>query len=264
MTPFDESALPEPKLPSVAEATSDGLMLAEHAGRMTLKNIIIVGALRGPGSYDAAQYLDAAAGVLAELAEEFEQDGERVARALRSIENRPGRAARAHDYRSADTEESADAGRRAAVARRAPPRPPEDRPAPLTLADLIESARKEAWADVSRVVQDGLDRSAIVVDPTPTSARTHSRNRCGCSPLFHTLVALAATRDRAGDGGERSGAWMSLRQPPSARDTSVPASGGSSRRGALVGSRCRRRDRGQGFGRAGCPAAGPRNHGHSA
>ena len=99
---------PKRKLPSVAEATSDGLMLAEHAGRMTLKNIIIVGALRGPVSYDAAQYLDAAAGVLAELAEEFEQD-ERVARSLRR--SRTALAARpAHDYRSADTENSGCGG----------------------------------------------------------------------------------------------------------------------------------------------------------
>lgn len=191
MTPFDESALPEPKLPSVAEATSDGLMLAEHAGRMTLKNIIIVGALRGPGSYDAAQYLDAAAGVLAELAEEFEQDGERVAQALQSIQNRPGRAARAHDYRSADTE---NLRMRRTVLRSLVEHLRGRRDDPAYLADLIESARKEAWADVSRVVQDGLDRSAIVVDATYERARPE-RMRL----LAADLVALAAQRDRAGD-----------------------------------------------------------------
>ena len=191
MTPFDESALPEPKVPSVAEATSDGLMLAEHAGRMTLKNIIIVGALRGPGSYDAAQYLDAAAGVLAELAEEFEEDGERVARALQSIENRPGSAARAHDYRSADTE---NLRMRRTVLRSLVEHLRGRRDDRAYLADLIESARKDAWADISRVVQDGLDRSAIVVDATYERARP-DRMRL----LAADLVALAAQRNRAGE-----------------------------------------------------------------
>jgi hypothetical protein len=193
MTPFDESALPEPKHPSVAEATSDGLMLAEHAGRMTLKNIIIVGALSGPDSYDAAQYLEVAAGVLAELAEEFEQDGERVARALQSIENRSGSAARAHDYRSADTE---NLRMRRAVLRSLVDHLRGRRDDRAYLVDLIESARNDAWADVSRVVQDSLARSAIVVDATYERARPE-RMRL----LTADLVALATQRDQAGETG---------------------------------------------------------------
>ena len=191
MTPFDESALPEPKPPSVAEAAADGLMLAEHAGRMTLKNIIIVRALSGPGSYDAAQYLDAAAGVLEELAEEFEQDGERVARALRSIENRSGSADRAHDYRPADTENLRVRG---AVLRSLTDHLRGRRLDRAYLADLVERARKDAWADVSRVVLDGLDRSVIVVDATYERARPERMRLLG-----NDLVALAAQRDRAGE-----------------------------------------------------------------
>jgi hypothetical protein len=195
MKPFDESALPESKPPSVAEATSDGLMLAEHAGRMTLKNIIIVGALGGSDSYDAVQYLDAAAGVLAELAEEFEQDGERVARALRSIENRSGSATRAHDYRTADAHNLRV--RRAVLAslveylrdRR------DDR---AYLLGFIESARKDAWSDIARVLQDSLDRSRIVTDAAYERARGE-RMRL----LADDLVRLATRRDAtaAGDPG---------------------------------------------------------------
>jgi hypothetical protein len=187
MKPFDESALPEPKPPSVEEATSDGLMLAEHAGRMTLKNLIIVGALSGPSSYDAAHYLDAAAGVLEELAEEFEQDGERVARALRSIEHRSGSAARAHDYRSADTE---NLRVRRAVLRSLVDHLRGRRDDRAYLVDLIESARKDAWADVSGEVRAGLDRAAIVVDATYQRARPE-RMRL----LRDDLDRLAAQRD---------------------------------------------------------------------
>jgi hypothetical protein len=193
MTPFDESALPEPKLPSIEEATSDGLMLAEHAGRMTLKNIIIVGALSGTDPYDAAQYLAAAAGVLEELAEESEQDAERVARALRSIESRSGSAARAHDYRSADTE---NLRMRRAVLRSLVDHLRGRRDDRDFLVALIESARKDAWADVSRVVQDSLARSAIVVDATYERARP-KRMRL----LADDLDRLAAQRDRAGGSG---------------------------------------------------------------
>ncbi|WP_346232062.1 hypothetical protein [Parafrigoribacterium mesophilum] len=194
MKPFDESALPTPKPPSVAEATSDGLMLAEHAGRMALKNIIIVGALSGSGSYDAAQYLDAAAGVLEELADEFEQDGERVARALHSIEYRSGRAVRAHDYRLADTKNLRV--RRAVLGSLVDSLRGlrDDR---AYLVNLVESARKDAWADVSREVQDGLDRSAIVVDSFYTRARP-GRMRL----LAADLDRLAAQRDRDGEPGE--------------------------------------------------------------
>lgn len=189
MTPFDESALPKPKPPSVAEATSDGLMLAEHAGRMTLKNIIIVGALRGPDSYDATQYLDAAAGVLEELAEEFTQDGERVARALRSTKNRSGNAARAHDYRSADAE---NLRVRRAVLRALVDHLRDRRDDPAYLVDLVESARKDAWTDVSRVVQEGLDRATIVVDAAYERARPERMRLLG-----DDLVALAAQSRRA-------------------------------------------------------------------
>jgi hypothetical protein len=191
MKPFDESALPEPKAPSVEEATSDGLMLAEHAARMTLKNLIIVGALRGPGSYDATQYLEAAARVLEELAEEFEQDGERVDRALRSIENRSGSAARAHDYGSADSE---NLRVRRAVLRSLVEHLRGRRDDRAYLVDLIESARKDAWDDVSRVVQKRLDRSAIVVDATYELARPERMRLLG-----QDLARLAAQRDPAGE-----------------------------------------------------------------
>ena len=197
MKPFDESALPEAKPPSVEEATSDGLMLAEHAGRMTLKNIIIVGALGGRDPYDAAQYLDAAAGVLNQLAEEFKQDGTRVAQALRSIENRSGNATRAHDYQSADTENLRvrQAVLSSLVAHLRGRR--DDR---TYLLELIESARKDAWGDISRVMQDSLDRSVVVVDATYQRARRERMRLLG-----EDLVGLAAQRDRRSAGEAEPG-----------------------------------------------------------
>jgi hypothetical protein len=188
MKPFDESALPEPKLPSVEEATSDGLMLAEHAAQMALKNLIIVGALGGPDSYDATHYLGSAAGVLDELAGEFEQDGARVARALRSIENRPGRATRVHDYRSADTK---NLRMRQAVLRSLVDHLRDHRDDRAYLRNLIERARKDAWSDVSLQVQDSLDRSRIVVD-TAYERDRGERMRL----LSDDLVALAAGSKR--------------------------------------------------------------------
>lgn len=188
MKPFDESALPEPKLPSVAEATSDGLMLAEHAGRMTLKNLIIVGVLTRPESYDAAQYLDVAASVLDGLVEEFDRAGDRVAQVLRSIENQSGNATRAHDYRVADSD---NLQVRVAVLQSLVRHLRDRRNDRTYLLDLIESARKDAWSNISRAVEDSLDRSAIVVDATYERQRD-KRMRL----LAEDLISLAAGRER--------------------------------------------------------------------
>jgi len=197
MKPFDESALPEPKLPSVEEATSDGLMLAEHAAQMTLKNLIIVSALGRPGSYNAMRYVDAAAGVLDELARESEQDGARVARALRSIEHRSGRAIRAHDYRSADTE---NLRMRQIVLRSLVDHLRDHRDDRAYLLNLIERARKDAWSDVALEVQNSLDRSRIVVDAAYERARGERMRLLG-----EDLVRLAAGSKRAATPKSRTG-----------------------------------------------------------
>ena len=98
---------------------------------------------------------------------------------------------RGHDYRPADTENLRVRG---AVLRSLTDHLRGRRLDRAYLADLVERARKDAWADVSRVVLDGLDRSVIVVDATYERARPERMRLLG-----NDLVALAAQRDRAGE-----------------------------------------------------------------
>jgi hypothetical protein len=51
--PFDRAALPEVEPLTFEESFAEGLLVAEAAGRMALKNRIIVMALRGDEPFDA-------------------------------------------------------------------------------------------------------------------------------------------------------------------------------------------------------------------
>jgi len=161
MRPFDESELPPSKPPSLEDAVSEGLMLAEYAGRLKLKNKIIVGALTREQPYDPTQYLGDARAVLIRLASESERDADRVAGERQLVATMQGKAAHAHDYRYADApnlehREAVSVALAETLRARG-----EDND---YLLGFIESARSDAWADVSRAVEDSLDRSNIVVD----------------------------------------------------------------------------------------------------
>lgn len=136
-------------------------MLADYANRMKVKNAIIVGVLSGGESYDTERYVPAATAALTGLADEFDQAADRIAEQIASIEELPGTATHAHDYRLRDrwNLRHREAVLRAVVAelRR---RVDDD----AQILDLVESARKDAWADISREVTDVLNRSFIKVD----------------------------------------------------------------------------------------------------
>jgi hypothetical protein len=161
MRPFDESELPVVEPITLDDAVSEGLMLAKYSSRMRLKNRIIVGVLTHERRYDPEQYLGEAKRALGVLIDEFDLEAARIARQLRIAASMPGKAAHAHDYRFADTnnlqlrEDTSDALTTALRERRSDE---------SYLLELIESARQDAWDDIARAVEDWLDRTNIVVD----------------------------------------------------------------------------------------------------
>jgi len=161
MTPFDESTLPSAEPASVEEATSEGLMLAEYASRMKVKNAIIVGVLTRRESYDAEDYLEAATGALQHLATEFDAAADRISRELTAIESLRGSALHAHDYRAGD---AANLRHREATLRSLVIELRDRHDDRTYILDLVEKARQDAWADIARAVEESLDRSTIVVD----------------------------------------------------------------------------------------------------
>lgn len=128
---------------------------------MKVKNAVIIRALTGDRRFDPEQYLPEAKAALGGLAREFDEAGDRLDVQIRQLRGRRGKATHAHDYRQAD---ASNLRMRATVLRALSDelrRLIDDRD---HLLGLIESARKDAWGDISRAVMDTLNRQVVVVD----------------------------------------------------------------------------------------------------
>lgn len=161
MTPFDASTLPKREPLTFEAAVSEGIMLAEYAARLRLRNAIIVGALADGAQYEARHYLVEARTGLSSLAAEAEAAARRIAEELAEAEALSGRAGHAHDYRAGDVK---NLSRREAVSRGLAKRLREFRDDDDYLLALIERSRDEAWNDISRTLEENLRRADIRVD----------------------------------------------------------------------------------------------------
>ena len=88
---FDRSELPEAPQPSFDDMLAEGLMVAEAAGRMTLRNRFVMLALRGDEPFEPERASAAAREVLYELVQEAEEVAERTADERESAARREGR-----------------------------------------------------------------------------------------------------------------------------------------------------------------------------
>ncbi|GLI27671.1 hypothetical protein ARHIZOSPH14_19130 [Agromyces rhizosphaerae] len=91
-----------PDQPLREHVIDDGVMVARYSARLTLKNRIIVGALRGEDAFDTERYQQVAREVLDDLIDELDRSAERVQEVRRKAFSLPGRAKHEHDYRSRD------------------------------------------------------------------------------------------------------------------------------------------------------------------
>ncbi|MRG59894.1 asparagine synthase [Agromyces sp. CFH 90414] len=153
--PFDRSALPEAPQASFEEMVDDGLMMAEGAGRLALKNRFIVQALRGEEPYDDQRAAAAAREVLYELVQEADESAELSHEERESARNRDGRSQHQHDYHRADV---LNLRRREKVYAEIAKRLWELREDPEYLATFANRARDAAWGEVAEVIEQRLDR----------------------------------------------------------------------------------------------------------
>ena len=163
--PFDRTALPEVEPLTFEETYAEGLLVAESAGRMALKNRIIVMALRGEEPYDAERSAAGAREVLHELMQETGEVAEWSAAERETAAQREGRSAHQHDYHRADAWNLRLRERvNAAVAKRLG----ELRNDPEYLASFAERARRDAWSEIAEVIDARLAREwpEIEVDET--------------------------------------------------------------------------------------------------
>jgi hypothetical protein len=161
LKPFDEASLPTSEQATLEEATDEGLMLAEYATRMAVRNQIVIGALTDEASYDPARYAAVAREALASLENEAAQAAERLADERRWASTTVGEPEHIHDYRSADDVNLEHRERLSiAMADRLRKWAADDE----RVAALVESARQDAWREVGSAIQESLVRAWIPVD----------------------------------------------------------------------------------------------------
>ena len=202
--PFDRTALPEAEPLTFEESFAEGLLVAESAARMALKNRIIVMALRGDEPFDADRAAAAAREVLHELVQEMNEVAEWSAAERESAAMREGRSAHQHDYHRADAWNLRLRERiNAAVSKKLL----ELRGDPEYLAAFAERARDDAWAEIARIDQRlARDWQEFEVDEAYEQERDE-RMRDVALDLERELAMAARRREERDELDDAFGAW---------------------------------------------------------
>jgi hypothetical protein len=203
--PFDRTLLPKPAEPTFEQTFAEGLLVSESAGRMALKNRIIVMALRGEEPYDADRAAAAAREVLFELTQEMDAVAEWSASERESAAQREGRAVDQHDYHRADTRNLRLRERvNAAVAKRLW----ELRDDSAYLAEFAERAREEAWGEIAAEIDARLDRDWPQIEVDETYERERDERLRNLSlDLDRDLRAAVRRREERDELDDAFGAW---------------------------------------------------------
>ena len=204
-TPFDRTALPEAEPLTFEESFAEGLLVSEAAGRMALKNRIIVMALRGDEPFDAVRASGAAREVLHELVQELDEVAEWSAAERESAAQREGRSAHQHDYHRADAWNLRLRQRvNAAVAERLTELRNDDG----YLAEFAERARQEAWEEIAGVIEARLAQEwpEIEIDEAYERERD-DRMRSLTLDLERELATARQRRETLDELDDSFGAW---------------------------------------------------------
>jgi len=134
-------------------AIDEGLLLAEGAARLEVRNRIEVETIGRGRDFDPEEFRGEAVAVLEQLAGEQDRVAERLEVERRLAGARDGYAYNEHDYRRADRR---NLKRRAKVARLMAAELRDYAADGERVARLVERAREEAWRDVAGQVQRKL------------------------------------------------------------------------------------------------------------
>ena len=154
MRPFDESQLESPAPTTLDHALDEGIMIAEYSARMTVKNRIVVDAIRTESGFDVDRYLPAAAEALRELADESDAAVARISDERAFAVALEGQGSHIHDYRAVD---DLNLRRRERVAEElalALRRRADDEG---VLRGLVETSRDDAWHEIGSAIDASLD-----------------------------------------------------------------------------------------------------------
>ncbi|GAA2031423.1 hypothetical protein GCM10009819_14160 [Agromyces tropicus] len=192
LAPFDRSRLPEAREVSFAEMLEEGMLMAESAGRMALKNRLIVDALRTDEPFSDERAAEQARAVLYELVQEADEAAEHVAEEREVAGKRDGRSQHQHDYHRSDL---LNLRRRekvyASVAKELWTKRSDD----AYVAEFVERSREAAWQELGTAIEHELDRRWPRYDEEPDYAGARSERMAGVGDdLQRELGRLAAQR----------------------------------------------------------------------
>ncbi|MEJ3406132.1 hypothetical protein WDJ51_15460 [Rathayibacter sp. YIM 133350] len=154
MQRFDASALPEPEPLSIKDTSEEGILVAEYAARMQLKNRVIVAALTSDHVFADEHFVDDATDVLTRLIDEMVDAAAQVAQERADAAEKPGRGVDMHDYHRADLE---NLHLRERTYRAVADGLRSRRDDPAQVAAFIRSAREDAWSDIAGEIGARLD-----------------------------------------------------------------------------------------------------------
>lgn len=153
---------------------------------MSVKNSVVIGALRGTEPYSEARYIDTARDSLEALATEAEEVADRIADTRELAGALRGEAGHVHDYRPADMDNlelREDASR--SMARVLRERCDDDE----YLSRLVGRARDDAWEEIAKSIEASLHRGYV---PAATDAHyTRDRDKRIKRLISEDLAALA-------------------------------------------------------------------------
>ena len=204
-TPFDRAALPEVDPLTFEESFAEGLLVAEAAARMALKNRIIVMALGGDEPFDAHRAAATAGEVLRELVQQMGAVAEWSAAVRESASHREGRSVHQHDYHRADAWNLRLRERvNAAVAERLSHLSRDD----VYLADLADRARQEAWGEIAGAIDARLAREWPEIEVDETYERERG-TRMGelMLDLRRDLAEVSRRREERNELDDSFGHW---------------------------------------------------------
>jgi hypothetical protein len=189
---FNSAALLEPEPASLDELVSEGVMLAEFAGRLRLKNQIIIGALGDRRSYDVEHYAESARTVLSEIIRASEESAALAASALEGATGRSGTGQHQHDYRDEDI---SNLRLRQKVHTAVAVRLTELLDDHEYLTRFVEQARDAAWGDVGGAITARLDRQWPALDvgaaaDSPTARESQRQRRQQLRQLRREIAQL--------------------------------------------------------------------------
>lgn len=152
----------EPLPPHELEAAiTDGLLIARFSVVLTLKNRLIVSALRDDRAFDPEAAAAMAGEELRALAAEQDRNAEHTAESIFTAGSQRGAARHEHDYKARDI---ALLAARQSVYAAVGSRARDDARNPERLAELVEDARVRAWEEISRELTGRLDAVGVTHD----------------------------------------------------------------------------------------------------